>query len=195
MFGYEIKDLVTGDNTLIERGTGGLTRHPTYVTTSGDKTNTTEVDIHISSWSSPVAIIVGSKNVSGAVNWCIVDGSWDGAYSEVTGEARITESADFKGLCLTTPGMTAADVPIMALTLRGANDMAASTNGGVVVADTDVDVPTVTASRFVLGAVNAPVYSNPSIADISMCAIFDRGFTNTELVSMSQDPYQFLIPA
>lgn len=145
----------------------------------------------------PFTVIVGSKRISGTVNWGLLrrDSSlWYGIYGEDTA-IKTSNANSFDGLITPSGGPSTGVTDRYTVSFVGTNNLRGCVNGGTIAVDTTVTTPTGGGlTAIALGASVLDVIANGSVTDFEYFGIFNGELTDTEKQLLSRNPWLLIAP-
>jgi hypothetical protein len=145
----------------------------------------------------PFTVLVGSRRVSGVVNWSLLrrdSAAWYGIYC-AGNNINTAENSVFDGTVSPAGAMTTNNWVDYTAISFSANNLRASRNGGTVAVDTTAVAPTGGGlSALSLGASVRSTTDNASVCDFTHIAVIDGAIDDAELASLSVNPWQIFRP-
>lgn len=193
--------LITGAKMVMPAQPLAVTRSATFITVDSLGWVTTPATLPLAFHAvAPITIIVGYKQTSSdgsQIPWSLMNPIWDGWYVDGAAGVNIksTNNTDFSGALTPTAGpVVDPSVYYVAVTMSGTNDLRASYGGGPVALDSACAAPTPTSpnSSFLLGGNGAP--GNRCTTRCAYVALLDRSVPDSELRSLSANPWQLFAP-
>jgi len=188
-------DLVTGtfyevtDRTL-------TTQEPEYLGTIFNTSSKIKFPISIDTFDG-FSVSCGNLRTSGTVNWSCLrtdTGIWTGIYQE-GGTLKSANNNTFDGATTPTQGTRRGSYDNAVVAVESGR-LAASINGGPVATDSSFTLPVYTSAvdGIYVGGSQQSTFGNLSNTLIGYCFVWSRALSDTEILSVSKDPYQFLRP-